>query len=291
MSAPSLPRLVISHWDLQWPLDAEAAVCVALYLYAAQRARGRWPAARTVAFAAGVGVALVALQSGLDRFDEGLLSAHMAQHTLLLMVAPLLLLTGRPAILALRALPPAGARRLARLLTGLRPLTRPWACLAGFYLVVLGTHLPAFYDATLTTPALHAAEHVAYLLAGALLWWPILDGDPVRSHRTGGLGRLAYMLAAMPPMALVGAYLNRHPSVVYAPYRAAGQALGVAPVADQQQAGALMWVAGGVILAAVGIWAAIASLLAEERRQRALEASAAVSTTGAVAARGGGAAR
>ncbi len=48
---------------------------------------------------------LIALQSGIDAFDDRRLSDHMVQHLLLLELAPLLLLGGRPAILLLRARP------------------------------------------------------------------------------------------------------------------------------------------------------------------------------------------
>jgi cytochrome c oxidase assembly factor CtaG len=104
------------------------------------------------------------------------------------------------------------------------------------------------------------------------LWWPLLDGDPVPAHRLGGLGRIVYMLAAMPAMALVGAYLNRHPSLVYPAYGPPARALGISAVVDQQQAGAIMWVAGSAIMTAVGLWSALSALVAEERRQQAREA-------------------
>lgn len=273
MSAPSLPGLLVSHWEASWPLDVTAVLAAALYLLGTRRAR-RWPARRTVSFLAGTGCVVVALQSGIGAYDDELLSAHMAQHMLLLMVAPLLVLGGTPAILALRALPAGGRRRFARLLARLRPVTRPSACLAVFYATVLVTHLPWLYDATLRQPVLHEAEHLLYLIAGLLLWWPILDADPVRAHRLGGLGRLGYMLAAMPVMALVGAYLNRHAAVVYAPYGPAAHRLGASALADQAQAGAIMWVLGNVVTMAVGLWAAIDSLVAEERRQRVREAHA-----------------
>ena len=52
-----------------------------------------------------------------------------------------------------------------------------------FAAVVVLTHLPAFYDATLRAPRLHYGEHVLYLLAGLLMWSPLLDGDP--APRTG----------------------------------------------------------------------------------------------------------
>ena len=214
---------------------------------------------------------LVALQSGLNGFDDRLLSVHMEQHMVLLMLAPLLLLGGRPVILALRTCPRSARPKLARLLARARPWTGPLPCLGVFYAVVLLTHLPGFYDATLRNPALHEAEHATYLLAGLLLWWPILDGDPVPAHRLGGLARLGYVLAAMPPMAIVGAYLNRHATLVYSAYAAPAKGLGVSALTDQAQAGAIMWVVGNLIMVVVGLWVTIAALLAEERRQQARE--------------------
>ena len=147
-------------------------------------------------------------------------------------------------------------------------------CLAAFSAVLVVTHLPAFYDATLLHPALHEAEHALYLIAGLLLWWPLLDADPVPAHRLSGFGRLVYLLATMPPMAIVGAYLNRHPTLVYPPYGAPARTMGISAVVDQQQAGAIMWVAGSAIVIAVGLWVTIAAIVAEERRQQAREAHA-----------------
>jgi cytochrome c oxidase assembly factor CtaG len=272
MSAPSLPSLLVSHWEINWPLDVQAALVAALYVWAATRGRSRWPWPRTVAFATGIGCVVVALQSGVDAYDERLLSAHMVQHMLLLLLAPLLLLAGQPVILVLRAAPRDGRVRLARALAGLRALTRPAVCLGAFSVVLVASHIPAFYDATLRSPLLHGTEHTLYLLAGLLLYWPLLAPDPAPSRRLGGLGRLIYMLAAMPAMALIGAYLNRHPTLVYAAYGAPGRALGISPVADQAQAGAVMWVLGSVIMTTVGIWTALAGLSAEERRQQLVDA-------------------
>lgn len=271
MSAPSLPSLLVSHWSLSPVLLAEAGVALGRYGAAAVRLGRRWPLRRTVAFAAGVGCVLVALQSGLDGFDDELLSAHMAQHMVLLLAAPLLLLGGRPMALALRTLHGARRRALARTLERARPLVRPWWCLGAFYAIVLLTHLPGFYDATLRHPLLHDAEHALYLTAGGLLWWPLIDGDPVLTHRLGGLSRLLYLLAGMLPMAVVGAYLNRHASIVYHPYAAPAHALHISAVADQATAGAIMWVVGNTVMVAVGLWAVMAALSAEERRQQARE--------------------
>ncbi len=272
MSVPARPALFVRDWHVSAALTVEAGLLCGLYAGAALRLGRRWPLRRTLAFLAGVGCVLVALESGVDTWDERLLSAHMLQHMVLLLAAPLLLLTGRPLALALRVLHGRRRRRLARALERARPMTRPWWCLTALAAVVVLTHLPGFYDATLRHPVLHDAEHALYLLAGAGLWWPLVDGDPVLTHRLGGLGRLLYLLAGMLPMAVVGAYLNRHASVVYTPYAESARALGISAVNDQAAAGAIMWVVGNTVMVVVGLWAVMAALSAEERRLRAREA-------------------
>jgi putative membrane protein len=271
VSAPSLPSLLVSYWALSPAVAVPAAAIAALYLACIRRA-SRWPARRTLSFLAGIGGVLVALQSGLDGYDDELLSVHMAQHMLLLLVAPLLLLGGRPLLLALRSLPPARRGVMARVLVRARPLTAAWPALAAFGAVVIITHLPSFYGATLRHPLLHDLEHAVYLGAGLVMWSPLLDGDPVPRHRLNGVAKLVYLIVAMMPMALVGAYLNRHATLFYPSYGPPARALGVSAVNDQGQAGAIMWVAGAVIMTAVGLWAAMAAMVAEERRLRARDA-------------------
>ncbi len=279
MSTGGMLQLFVTHWHVALAPDLEALLIAALYLFGVVRA-GRWPLRRTVSFLAGLGTVLVALQSGIGSYDERLLSVHMVQHMLLLLVAPALLLGGRPTLLALRALRGGQRQAFASALRRVARFTGPVPCVAIFSGVVMATHLPGFYDATLRHPLLHDAEHAAYLAAGLLMWWPLLGGDPVPAHRLGGLGKLIYVLATMPSMALVGAYLNRVPHLVYTPYGPPAHALGVNPLIDQAQAGAIMWVAGTVLVSAVGLWAVLAALVAEERRQQAREARTAIGPLG-----------
>jgi putative membrane protein len=274
MRAPSLPQLLVGHWAPAWPLDAILVAVALLYAWAVARLRDDWPLWRAGAFAAGLLSIAVALESGIGSFDDQILSVHMVQHMLLLMLAPLLLLIGDPVTLALRTLPPPRRPGAARALRQVRSVARPVLCLAVFDVILVGTHLRTFYDATLSHPLLHELEHTLYVVAGLAVWWPIVGPEPVRSRRLGGLGRLLYMLAAMPGMALIGAYLNRHATLVYAPYGPASRALGISPIADQAQAGAIMWVAGSAVMTVVGIWGALAGLVAEERQQRLADARA-----------------
>jgi len=274
VSAPSLLSLLVSHWTLSASVIVPAVGAAGLYVLGTRRAAGPWPARRTAAFMAGIGAVIVALQSGIDSYDDRMLSDHMIQHLLLLLVAPPLLLGGRPVILALRALPPNRRRSFARILDRARRFTGPVPSLGVFTAAVLLTHLPSFYDATLSHPALHDAEHALYLAAGLLMFSPLLDGDPVPRRRLDGLAKLVYFIVAMMPMGLIGAYLNRQATLVYPAYGPPAHALGISALRDQAQAGAIMWVIGGSIMVAVGLWAAVAAMVAEERRQVGRDARA-----------------
>jgi putative copper resistance protein D len=272
VSTPSPFSLLASHWTPSATVLVPAAAAAVLYVIGVRRAGAPWSVRRTVAFMAGVAALLVALQSGIGTYDDRLLSDHMIQHLLLLVVTPPLLLGGRPLTLVLRSMSPRRRGTLARLLRRAGMLTRPIPALALFTAVILLTHVPSFYDATLRHPALHDAEHVLYVAAGLLMFSPLLDGDPVPRHRLGGIGKLVYLILAMLPMALIGAYLNRHPMLFYSAYGPPARARGISALNDQSQAGAIMWVLGGSIMVAVGLWTAVAAMVAEERRLAAREA-------------------
>lgn len=274
MSAPQLLTLLWRHWQPAPLPDVLAAATMLVYLAGVRRTR-RWSAWRTLSFAAGIAVTLIAVQSGLGAEDDRLLSVHMVQHLLLLEIAPLLVLGGRPVLLMLRAVPRRLRPGLARRLLGLRRVTHPVVCLSAFTFLLAIWHTPGMFDATLRQSWLHDAEHLSFLLAGGLVWWPVLDGDPMPGRRLDGVSRLVYVMVAMLPMTLLGAFLTRDPSLLYAGYAAPAHMLGISAIADQQQAGAIMWVLGSSAMIVAGIWQAMAALAAEERRQQVRERHAA----------------
>lgn len=260
--------LFVSDWTLAPSVVAGCLLAAALYL-AAVRARP-WPKRRTFAFLAGLLTVLVALDSGLDTFDDQLLSVHMVQHLLLLDIAPPLLLSGRPLPVLLRHLPPRARRRFGRGLVALGRAAHPLLCLALYSAIVLVIHAPPVFDATLRNQTLHDLEHAGFLLAGLIVWWPLL-GHPLPRRRLGTVTHLLYITVAMLPMALIGAFLDRDRSLFYMPYAEPARLLGVSATGDQQQAGAIMWVAGTAVMALLGIIAVLSAMIEAERRQRLRE--------------------
>jgi putative membrane protein len=214
---------------------------------------------RPLLIAAGLGLIGVALSSPMDARADRLLSAHMLQHLLLGLAAPLLIVAGAPIRYALATLPPRGRRALGRALHTL-PLG-PATGWAAFTAVMLGTHLTGLYELAVRDPLVHVLEHAAYVVAGLLFWAPLVGADPL-PRAPGPAAKLAWLMAAMPPMGIVGARLLTG-GVAYASYPS---------LADQRTAAGLMWGAGSLLLAAATVWIVFGALMREEARQRRREA-------------------
>jgi len=180
---------VETTWTLDPAAVALAVTALALYAQAFLRLRARSGAThadvwRAVLFTAGVGVSLMGLVSPVDAVGEDqLLTAHMLQHLLLGDLGPLLIVLGLRGPLSVFLLPPPVLRAFAH--SPLRRLVsfllRPRVSFAVWAAVWVGWHVPAAYDAALAHPALHAAEHASFAIAGLLAWTQIID--PARRRR------------------------------------------------------------------------------------------------------------
>jgi putative membrane protein len=269
--SPTLAR-VLGGWTPEPAVIAVLCLAAVAYGWGMVRSRGRVSWWRAASFAAGLFVVALALLSGIDRYADELLSVHVLEHLLLLLIAPLLVLWGAPVRLALAASPP-GARRALALTLGspvVRLLTRPALGFALFTVVVLGTHLSGVYEAALRNATVHAVEHGAYFWSGVVFLTPLLAVDPV-PHPPGAIARFSWLMAAMVVMALpAGAFLFAA-HVRYPFYLAPARALHTSALADQRSAGVLMLVAGGMAMGVLAIVIAMGAMLAEERRQQRRE--------------------
>jgi putative copper resistance protein D len=240
----------------------------------------RW---RTAAWMAGIAVMALALVTAVDVYADSLFSVHMVQHLLLAMVAPPLLALSAPTTLALRAATPSIRRSLllpvlhSRLV---RALSWPPVGWLFFALVMWFTHFSPLFNAALEDDALHSLEHLLYLVAGLLFWWPVVGADPSR-WRLRRAWRMVYLAAQMPVNTAVGLAVYFAPQVLYPHYATGERSWGPDPLTDQQAAGVLMWGAGDIILLAALVLAIAAWLRAEEKRSRSIEERAARRDKGA----------
>jgi putative membrane protein len=210
------------------------------------------PRLRSVAFVAGMAALAIALLSGIDRYDTSLFSVHMVQHVLLTLVAAPLIALAAPITLLLRLASPGARRRWilpvlhSRLMRIVAFPIVAWLILAG---VMWGSHFSPVFDAALEDPLVHDLEHVAYLGAGLLFWWPAVALDPA-PWRMPHPVRALYTFLQMSQNTFLAVVLLNAQSVLYPHYATLDRAWGPTPLADQQLAAGFMWVAGDLIFIA-----------------------------------------
>ena len=115
-----------------------------------------------------------------------------------------------------------------------------WVAFAG---VMWGSHFSTLYNAALLDDGVHALEHLLYLVAACLFWWPLLSPDPLRWRIHPG-AKLVALLAQMPPMSFIAVTIIGAPAPLYAAYLGRTDAFGIDALTDQRIAGSLMWVTG-----------------------------------------------
>jgi putative membrane protein len=193
-------------------------------------------------FASAVFLLVVALVSPLDTLSNNLFSIHMVQHMLLLYVIPPLLLLGTPAWLLRPALV------LPYVKVVLRFITSPVPATVIFNGTLVVWHMPALWDFALLSNPIHALEHVCFLGAGLVVWWPIFGPLP-EVPRLSYPGQMLFLFGQSLVPAIIGAFLTFSGIVIYPVYLETPKLWGLTPLVDQQIAGLLMKVLG-----TVGIW-------------------------------------
>lgn len=267
--------VILSTWSgdpLPW---IGIVLAVTLYLAAVRIVDRAHPATRvprwrTAAWLAGVAVLALALVSAVHIYAGSLFTVHMVQHLLLAMVAPPLLALGAPMTLTLRAASPNVRRSILLPILHSQPIRAiswPPVGWTFFAVVMWATHFSPLFNAALENQTLHSAEHLLYLLAGVLFWWPVIGADPIR-WRLSPIGRMVYLAAQMPFNTAVGLAIYFAPTILYPHYALLGRTWGPAPAIDQQVAGIVMWGIGDVILLGALVLAIEAWLRADEKRSR-----------------------
>lgn len=222
-------------WLGLWQFDPAIWVGCGLALLAYPRLPGAKPGGRAAAWVAGVVVVLVSLQSALDVAGQRyLFSVHMAQHLLLAMVAPPLLVRG---------LPEATVDWLlrCRLAPVLRIVVHPFFGASAYFAILVLWHVPVLLDYSLTSPPLYLLQHFSFLVVGLFFWWAVVihrEGEP---WNLTPLGEVAYLTCGALPSVVVGLTLALIPTAVYTVYLHRTALLGLSPVGDQHLGGLLMF--------------------------------------------------
>ena len=156
----------------------------------------------------------------------------MAQHMLLLVVAPPLIVYGRP-LLAFVIGCSVPTRRVLQRFEHRLPLNvlgHPAVVWTAYTGVLWTWHLPGLYQAAVGSSGVHVLEHAMFLGVALLLWGTVI-GAGTRRRVTYGAA-LALAFTTMLPSVWLAMIISFAPHPLYPVYGS---------LSDQQFAGAVMW--------------------------------------------------
>jgi cytochrome c oxidase assembly factor CtaG/polyferredoxin len=212
----------------------------------------RWTGGKAVAFLGGLVAIGLALASPIEPFAALFLQVHMVQHVLLMMVAPPLLWLGAPFFPLLRGLPePIRTYWIAPLVRsrGVRRfftwLSHPKIALPVLVAASWGWHLPAAYQLALRLSSWHYVQHVCFLGAGLLFWYPVVRPYPSRPAWLPWL-LLPYLILADVQNTVLSALLTFSDRLLYPYYSQVPRVGGLSALDDQCSAGVIMWATGSL---------------------------------------------
>jgi cytochrome c oxidase assembly factor CtaG len=228
----------------------------------------RVPRRRTVSWMLGLFAILVALDSGIERYDTALFSDHMVQHMILTLVAPPLLLYAGPITLLLRASSAETRRRwIFPILHSrvVRFLSFPVVSWVLFAAVMWGSHFSPLFDAALENEWLHRFEHFMFLSAALLFWWPVVGPDPSPWRMKPG-AKVLYVGLQMPQNTFLAVAVAMSSVPLYSHYVSNIRPWGPTPLEDQQLAGSIMWLGGDMVFIGAVILLVLALMHDDERQ-------------------------
>jgi putative membrane protein len=255
MEQPAISEL-FTRWEIPALPTIFLLAMALIYVIGWARAHETRPAElplwRLIAFLSGLAALFVAISSPLDTFGESLLFMHMAQHFVLMSIAPPLLALGAPVVPLLRGMPRFAIHMLrplfrSRAVQGLlrhsKRILFAWLVMNFTY---VSWHIPAAYELALSSEHWHNVEHICFLSTSMLFWWPVVQPWPFRRAESQWL-LVPYLVGSDLVNTGISAYLCFCGRLVYSSYANVERPFSLNPLTDQIAAGAFMWVFGSMV--------------------------------------------
>jgi putative membrane protein len=221
------------------------------------------PTARAASFALGIVLVITGLTTPVAHIGEELVFAHMAQHLLMADLGALFLVLG----LTGPILQPLLATRLAH---SLRVLAHPVVAFVLWAVDLYVWHLPALYEASVSSPPVHALQHATFVFFGVTMWLALLGPLP-QPEWFGNGAKLLYIVGVRLTGALLANVFIWSESVFYPAYRGGQIEWDISPLADQGIAGTIMMLEGSIVTVVLLGWLFLKTAREAEERQELVE--------------------
>ena len=185
-----------------------------------------------------------------DIAEDHLYFVHMFQHLSLSIAVPALFVLATPRwLLELVIAPQSAVWRF------LQQGSKPVAAAVAFNALTVLLHFTIVVQASADSGALHFLLHLMVFTAGIFMWMPVIG--PIEEWRLPPLGKCIYLFAMSIVPTVPGGWLVFATGVVYQHYDRPDRLWGIDALTDQQAAGLVMKLVGGIFL-----WAVIVTIFA-----------------------------
>jgi cytochrome c oxidase assembly factor CtaG len=237
-------------WTLDPLVTVPLAMLLMLFLIGRYRlaARSKVERKRPLLFLGGWLVLTLSLVSPLHQGGERSFTLHMIEHELIMLVATFLLAASHAGGVLAWGLPlplrqALGGGWKAPLASLWRRLTEPITATIMQAVVMWAWHAPALFNRTLESQSWHVAQHLSFVLSSLIFWAAMFD-----TRRSPYLLSAACLFVTSLVEGALGALMALSISPWYAAYAAMGMSgIGLDPTSDQQLAGLVMWIPGGLV--------------------------------------------
>jgi len=135
-----------------------------------------------------------------------------------------------------------------------RWLTSSMVAFAAFAFVMIVWHIPSLYELVQANEGIHIFEHLTYIGAGLIGWWPVMGGETSNFPRPEAPARMLYLFLLSIPCTALGSLLTLAHVPFYSFYATAPHPFGLDALQDQHLGGLLMWMPTHLfLLVALGI--------------------------------------
>jgi len=175
-----------------------------------------------------------------DIGERYLFSIHSAEHLVLALVAPPLLLMGlndnqKRLIVTEKTIP------------FISTLSRPFVAFFIFNFIIVGMHWSVVINLMVTNPLVHFFLHSIMLLASLNMWIPVIGLDP-RIKQLSFPSRIGYLFVQSLLPTIPASFLAFSTIPLYSAYVEVEQIYNISVLNDQTLAGLILKLGGGIVL-------------------------------------------
>jgi cytochrome c oxidase assembly factor CtaG len=250
------PKFTLSRAFTAWTVDVPMLVLIVAigcwYLLSARQVRrqgGQWGIGRTFTFCVlGLGFWVIATMSWVGVYQSALFYARATQTVLLVLLAPLFLMMGKPITLLIEAQPPVGDRVAAVIRSrAAKIVTFPAITTVALVAIPMTMYFTTWYTAVFTSGTVRELTYLILMVPGLVFFWTLLRVDPVPKKYPYGVAMWITAAEVVGDAFFGIAIIADQTTLAAQHYHAVGYPFGPSLATSQVIGGGIIWILGDAV--------------------------------------------